>query len=143
MKIKRIQQRGPTECGVASLAMITGLPYEEVLAPFAWRTSEGDGLSTIYMHEWLTRNGWAWQEVYKVHHLGGINQKKDIWPPKPWAPAHLIQARVSAGYHFAVMDADGRVFDPWDGARTSIDHPAYQEIASVIGLWKVSPPLPH
>ena len=112
-------------------------PYIRSLGTLAWRTSEGDGLSPIYMHEWWLRHGWAWQQVYKVHHLGGINQRKDVWPPKSWAPVHLIEARVSAGCHFAVMDAEGYVLDPWDADRTSIDHPAYKEITCVAGLWKV------
>lgn len=137
-EIKYVKQRGGHDCGIASLAMATGLPYEEVLAPFAWRINAGEGLNEVHMLEWFVRNGWAYQQVYKVHHLGGVNQRKEEWPPKPWAPVHLIEARVSAGYHFAVMDAKGRVFDPWDAERTSISHPAYKDLLWVMGLWPVA-----
>lgn len=140
MMITRIQQRCGHDCGVASLAMATGLPYEKVLEPFAWRIDEGEGLNEFQFNDWFVRHGWAWQQVYKVHHLGGINQPKDVWPPKPWAPVHLIEARVSAGYHFAVMDDKGRVFDPWDANRKTLDDPAYQDVIWVMGLWRVGTP---
>lgn len=139
--IAYLRQKGSCDCGIASLAMITGLPYEQVLEPFRYRIESGQGLSDYLMYDWLIREGWAWQVCYKVHHLGAINQRKDVWPPTPWAPVHLIEARVSSGnYHFAVMDADGQVFDPWEPSRTTIDHPDYQEILFVWGMWKVRSP---
>lgn len=140
-EITYIRQKCDCDCGIASLAMVTGLPYDEVLAPFRYRIEAGHGINEALVYDWLIRHGWAWQVGYKVHHIGAMNQPKEVWPPRPWAPVHLVEARVSSGnYHFAVMDSAGRVFDPWEPARTSLDHPDYQDIVFVWGMWKVGAP---
>lgn len=135
MKIERIQQKGQNDCGIAALAMACGVPYETV-EPLLLRGS-GDGVNEPDLYEWLRENGWAWQIVYQNFRALGKYHKRDPWPPEPFAPSHILMVRATRAWHFTVMDKTGRVFDPWTADRTALDHPDYNEISWVMGLWPV------
>lgn len=138
MKIERIQQRGPNDCGIAALAMACDVPYDAVLPLL--EQSSGGGINETDLYDWLANNGWAWQLKYVNHRVArGAYEKRNPWPPKPFAPSHIAQVLASQGWHFTVMDGLGNVFDPWTKDRKSLDHPDYREISWVMGLWRTSP----
>lgn len=136
MKIERIQQRGPNDCGIAAISMACDVPYEQVLP--LMRKGSGAGINENDLYDWLIENGWAWQLVYvnrRVEHAK--YEKRNPWPPKPFAPSHILQVRATQAWHFTVMDTAGEVFDPWSADRKTLSHPDYQEISWVMGLWRI------
>src|SRR5262249_34521491 len=124
--------------GVAALAMACGVSYDSVL-PLLQKGS-GDGVNETDIYDWLIENGWAWQLVYVNRRVANAKyEKRDPWPPLPFAPSHIVQVRATQAWHFTVMDERGAVFDPWTADRKSLDHPDYREISWVMGLWHVGP----
>lgn len=136
--IERIQQRGSYDCGIAALAMACGVSYEVVLPLL--ECGSGNGINEPDLYEWLTVNGFAWQMVYQNYRVAGRYHKREPWPPKPFAPTHIVQVQATQQWHFAVMDGTGEVFDPWTADRKSLAHPDYREISWVMGIWKAREP---
>ena len=132
-----IKQRGEHDCGVAALAMAVGADYETIYEACRDRIEDDRGINELLLHEWLYRHGWAWQQIFRVHQLGGVNVVRETWPPAPWAPVHLCQVLATRDWHFAAMDETGRVFDPWDSSRISLNDPVYRKVSWVMGLWHV------
>lgn len=135
LKIERIQQRRSNDCGIAALAMACGVPYEAVQHVF--KDGSGDGVNDLDLKNWMIENGWAWQEVFPMRRKGGKYVPREVWPPKPFAPSHIITVQATRDWHFTVMDAAGEVFDPWTPDRKSLDHPDYKSVNCVLGLWRV------
>lgn len=140
MKISYVKQRLAHDCGVAALAMAAAVSYERVLRDVDTRVNgEGLGLNESHIREWLFRNGFAYQLIYCWHQLGGTNMRRDVWPAKPWgAPSYIVQLVATQSYHFVAMDKAGRVYDPWDDRRSSLDHPDYREVSFMMGIWPVT-----
>jgi hypothetical protein len=136
-----VAQEHPFGCAVACLAMIVGKTYGEMLA---WLDAEGQpavqrakGLTAPVYCEALARHGCAVAQRHLVDTL--TNERRASWPLAPFAPLHIAETMVSAGGHAVVMLADGTVLDPFDATRTSIAHPDYRQVNTIIGIWKVAP----
>jgi hypothetical protein len=144
--IQRVQQEHTFGCVIASLAMIAGKTYAEVLAEYPW-CAERDGcdIDTVSW-DFLWRHGFAWQQVYPSVPEINRDPSMDVaerralygrkpWPPEPWAPAHLCQVETSMS-HAIVLLADGTVLDPADPARRSLSD--YKRVMNVRGIFDVS-----
>lgn len=147
--VRHVKQQDTYGCVIASLAMISGLTYEEVAAEYPWfRERNGCDLDTV-SYDFLWRHGFAWQQVYPyrpdIAKPEGISMDdwrrdhaRDPWPPKPWAPAHLCQVVVRGGSgvaHCVVMLADGSVLDPLNENRNTLQD--YECVHNARGLWDV------
>ncbi len=105
--IRHVRQEHPFGCVIASLAMIGGETYSEVLAQYPWIVERDggcdlDGVSFDY----LWRHGFAVQVLYPSRPeinrdpSGEIEERRakygrKPWPPEPWAPVHLCQVVTS------------------------------------------------
>lgn len=138
--IQRVRQEHPDGCVVACYAMLTHQTFAEAMAEFVearmWR-EDNRGLSSMWCVQRLTERGWWSQQYYPVHgHFSDEGDrdrfKRAPWPPKPWAPYHLVCVTMPNGFHSVVMLADGTVLDPFvDGPGRLED---YEKVLEVIGL---------
>ena len=138
--VHHVRQKHAWGCGIACLAMVTGDSYDDIYA-LVRSYIEGcedsrKGIHEYHLRDYLNLRGFAYQQV--PHFSALENIKREPWPPKPWAPVHIVQV-FAGSYHFVVMDEVGRVFDPNAEVRTRLDHPDYRDIYYVLGLWKVRP----
>lgn len=142
-----IKQRTPIDCGIASLAMACGIKYEQAAeglvtggAGCLTRLCEAlgdEGLNDDLVKDWLRIQGWAWQEMTRnVWRPGGFVERHP-WPPQPFASVHICFVEASKGWHYCVLDFDGRIRDPFDEGRTSFANANYKRVSSVLGLYKV------
>jgi hypothetical protein len=119
------------DCAVAALAMVTGNPYQELVAELRPRRVPGGGLTGRTVDEYLRRHGFRVE--WRFRQDGGP------WPPGPFAPRHLalvaefFDADGSPGGHAVAMDWQGQVHDPnyalWRRLR---DYPV---VWAVAGVW--------
>lgn len=128
-EIEYVKQRDDWDCGVAVLAMVSGLTYEQVLDDFNGKGIEGVGIGGVLFDWWFVKHGVATQ--------GKTPELDDPWPPEPWAPVHIAYVRATQGAHVCVMDCQGRVFDPFDIKRRTLTHKDYKRVRGVIGIWDI------
>jgi hypothetical protein len=137
-----VRQEHPNGCGLACIAMVTGLGYGEVrdtLTEFLPRERDygEEGIHHGITEWFLGRLGYAWRTLYAGH-------LHDPWPPEPFAPVHIAQVRQPSGNtHYVVVTDDGTVLDPLDGERKRLDvwdvpDGKFSGVNSVMGLWRVS-----
>jgi hypothetical protein len=131
----RVQQRGPDDCGVATVAMLLDVPYDEAMrllaVPYGKRSVIDSAIDAA-----LLEHGRVVGRRYRYNPLTG--KPREDWPPKPFAPRHYALVQVAAGYHAVAMDGAGRVLDPWDERRTSLAHPDYLAVDQVVGVWEAA-----
>lgn len=133
--MRYVKQRESNDCGVAALAMACDMTYEEAAAS-AW-TDRSEGLNDDLVKDFLFRHDWAWQDRNPNIWRGGGYVKLQPWPPAPFANTHICFVEATAGWHYCVLDFDGRVRDPFNQERQSLAHPDYKRIAGVCGLFKI------
>lgn len=148
--VKQEQEKG---CGIAAIAMLLGRTYQQVLfdwpkvieqsdvyedgkvigkTPVTYNDFTNDGTCNQVVDAYLAEKGYAIQRKYK--HKSWMRQDRDIWPPLPFAPAHLCEVKTNSR-HFVVMDNLGMVFDPHFGADRRLKD--YADTYSVAGIWKI------
>jgi hypothetical protein len=138
--VELIRQTHDYGCGIASLAMISGQPYNAVRewlvenwpggtqTPDEWLTTRGihKGIADYY----LAAHGYVWRTVY-----GGW--KLPEWPPRPFAPVHLAHVvQPSGNTHYVVMRADGVVLDPMCDEPRALSDWSY--VNNVQGVWSLA-----
>lgn len=129
-------------CGVAALAMATGMTYDKVASYFVLRDFRKHGMIPNNIDHFLFDHGfvmcrvsqnkdWTWEFPNRVEH----KQLWEFWPPKPFAPAHIAQVvqKMTGNLHFIVLDDKGKIFDPLGIAKTYSD---YRDVLMVTGIWK-------
>lgn len=129
VEVRYIKQRSDWDCGVAVLAMASGLPYEQIIEDFAGKGIEGTGIEGSLFDWWFRKRGLAIQCVTEAI--------EPMWPAEPWAPVHIAYVQATRGSHVCVMDHLGRVFDPFDIRRRTLTHKDYRSVRGVIGIWKL------
>jgi hypothetical protein len=134
--LKYIKQRGEHDCGIAAIAMACHVSYERVEVDLAHCLTDG-GLNDTLVKDWLRRHDWAWQEVSRNLWKGNKFVPVHPWPPAPFASTHICFVEATRDWHYCVMDFEGRVYDPWNENRQTLDHPDYKRIASVLGLFRL------
>jgi hypothetical protein len=147
LSIRHVRQAHSYGCVIASLAMVSGLTYDEVAAQYPWFDDErGVCLDTVGF-DFLWRHGFALQLVYPFRPGPPIRgdgeearrvRARDPWPPLPWAQAHLCQVEMPGGSHCVVMLADGSVLDPLTDERKRLAD--YSRVNNVRGLFDVRAP---
>jgi hypothetical protein len=131
-----VRQEDPSGCGVAVLAMLTGLTYAEVIAEIeaepwyklsAAAFREGHSTNGVVLERYLTDRGWWHSCRYETW--------CSEWPPKPFAPFHTVHVNQPSGNdHYLAMDGRGRVLDPLrEGVFGLADWPS---VGNVVG-WRV------
>jgi hypothetical protein len=130
-------------CTVACLSMIVGTTYETMeswlLAQGLPRTRLEQGLWDGQYLEALDRHGFVYIRRYRCDPF--INgQQRSEWPPRPFAPVHMLCVDVTAGHHAILMTNDGGILDPFKRERTTLQHPDYREIVVIVGVWPRSAP---
>lgn len=118
--------------------MACRVSYETVAADLSSTAESENGLNDTLIKHWLWSNGWAWQEVTRNLFWGNAFVPLHPWPPRPFASTHICFVEATAGWHYCVLDFDGRVYDPWSEVRTSLNHADYKRVASVTGLFRVA-----
>ena len=137
--MQHVRQREQRDCGIAALAMVAGISYEEAQSAFAPAYEpKRTGLIAADLYAALAELGFATQELHWPR-WGGPIKHAGAWPPKPFAPAHLAQLyNAGSGGHFIAMDESGTAYDPArPGPRTLGD---YTEIWTVAGIWPARRP---
>lgn len=137
--IRYVGQPNGYGCAIACVAMITGLTYD---ATETWMIAQGLPLARmvqgihegIYL-EALDRLGFVYVRRYRCDPFHN-RCDRPVWPPDPFAPAHMCSADVRAGHHAFVMLGDGSVLDPFKRERTTIAHPDYLRVDQVVGVWR-------
>lgn len=137
--IDYVSQPNGYGCTIACLAMIAGTTYDamerQVLDWGLPRSRMEQGLWEGQWMEALDRLGFVYARRYRCDAF--INgQERAEWPPRPFAPVHLLCADVAAGSHAIVMLADGSVLDPYKRERTTLQHPDYQKFSQICGVWR-------
>jgi hypothetical protein len=137
--VRHVRQEDACGCVCASLAMVTGRSYAEVRNHSHFRGVDwiSSGITHHAAQGYLSLTGFAAGLVYRW--LPGLVDGKqpalDEWPPRPFAPAHIIA--INGGRHDVVWLPDGTVFDPM------VDEPRHIEacgdVSYVLGVWKVAP----
>lgn len=127
-----VRQDHTEGCGVATLAMLLGRTYADVLAEIAehapeWEANKDRDTSgtTNYTLDWvLARAGAFVQCRYPVWG----------WPMEPFAPLHYASVEQPSGRsHFVVVLEDGRVLDPFrEGVYALTDWPTIQNLTGVV-----------
>jgi hypothetical protein len=118
-----VRQRTEDDCAVAAIATACGVPYEAVAAEFPdpERTT-----TTPAICDFLSRRGFAWQCIARREGKGyACSSSSDPsgkswthgslkeWPPKLWAPLHLVTCDAPAAEDFCKSygrDASGGTF---------------------------------
>lgn len=113
--IQRVQQEDPYGCGVACVAMVSGLSYGEVrrlLGSSVARRLLGGGYGLTYytLFDLLSHLGFACLNLWRTNQLN--ERPRDPWPPEPMADAHICSVSLPTGGHFVVWLRDGTVLDP-------------------------------
>lgn len=133
-------QEHPMECGIACMAMVMGVSLDDSRAAFdrvypgARAKGRGvtEGITNTEIDIVLAECGYAVSRLY----CGTKDNRRDPWPPEPFADLHIAQVAMSNGGHFVVLLRDGTVLDPQHGV-TRIDDPRYgavQNVAAVVPL---------
>lgn len=133
--ISHVRQLDAHGCIVASLAMVSGRTYDQVRTDFP-DLDDRDGLDFRHTEDWLFKNGYAWQVVYKYHPPG--NSERDPWPIAPWAEVHMCEVTMPSGNsHSVVMLADGTVLDPLTDQPTRLSD--YERVGHIRAIYPVTP----
>ena len=135
-EIEHVRQKEPYGCGVACVAMIAGVPYDDVRALLGdWWSGRSSGMSHHVLFELLFHFGFAVQNFFRENQLR--YQPRKPWPPDPTpAPICVALTITAQGGHFVVWLEDGTVLDPLrEGTRTLAD---YEEVWQVVGVYEVS-----
>lgn len=101
--MRHVAQRGDSDCGVATFAMLTDRSYDEALAVIGHEADVPDHTIRV----WLQRDGWF------IRDIDHRSESSGVWPPRPFAERHFaIVTQPSGNGHYVVMEADGTVLDP-------------------------------
>lgn len=124
-------------CGIACLGMLLDLDYNAVreIAP---ELCEKCGVEQEVMDAVLSARGFAVMRVTQYQPFDDTTLPK--WPPKPFAPRHLVlvtQTRKDHVAHWVTTDARGRVYDPADDEYTPSRLSRYYRVESVAGVFPV------
>jgi hypothetical protein len=120
-----VAQEGDKDCGVAVLAMLTDRTLAEARQWIDW---SGDPLKPHQMYYWLWSDGCFLRSVKLRSDLG-----TGEWLAPRFAPAHYAMVTATKGGHWTVVDGDGKLLDPFDASRESMEvYGAVHEIVGVI-----------
>lgn len=129
MNVEWVKQEHERGCGIAALAMIAGMTYQQV-------ADSGAPTGAIYrdMDHWLARHGYAVARRYAVDDgdTAGL----------PFSDLHLCNVLVSPEApvnHWVVMLADGSVLDPLTPERKTLAD--YAQLHNVAAVTKILPPI--
>lgn len=132
--MKHVMQKHKRGCSLASLAMLTGIDYDEILAYFPIDFNE-QGIYEQCLDNYLVDHGFALSRKHKYPKFG---KQREPWPPLPFADMHLCNVKVnqdSPVTHFVIMLGNGDCFDP---LTTDIKHLSdYFEVNNVAGIHKI------
>jgi hypothetical protein len=132
-----VPQRGETDCVIACLAMIRGVSYEVIMDDLRMCWDSGgkeEGIDDDAFYQYLSQHGFAFQIF--THFYGPSLLHRVAWPLKPFAPVHVIGTVMDDGEtHASVMDHAGRIFDPYDTQKTTLDE--YAVVYEMVGIWKL------
>lgn len=121
-----VRQHNSKGCGIACVAMVTGLPYQECKLALFGSLGKVTGMFHDDVVKFITERGFvAGKRKYTREIEGAI---------KPEAALNLLEVRVypdSEGSHFVIMDREGNVLDPMFG-QTELSF--YHEVWSIIGF---------
>jgi hypothetical protein len=134
--IRHVRQEHACGCAIAAIAMVTGLPYAEVLGrlgPDIERlvTRENGGMWNLATFVALQRLGYA----VALETRGEWGRKRDEWTPAPISEVNIAEVLSPVGAHMIVVFPDGKVLDPATDAapRRLSDYYVYW-IAGVVPL---------
>lgn len=132
--MRYVKQEEKMGCGPACLAMVLGESYERSTCRFD-RDFDKKGLSNRRLDRMLAHLGYSVRRVFP--------EKDKPWPPKPFAPVHIVRVRgygklrAARVHHFVVMDWDGGIYDPDNASLTSLH--SYRWTLDVTGIYKHQP----
>lgn len=114
--VEWVAQNDTYGCGVAVLAMLFGISYQEAKARFPAYDPAKHG---IHVDDVLVDFGYALATKWNTFHwrffCNSREEPRNPWPPEPFASTHICKVRVTANspcFHWVVMLADGKVLDP-------------------------------
>jgi hypothetical protein len=132
--IRWVKQEEPCGCGIACLAMLTGVDYWTVRR--AWPDEHNFATGGIDCHDathYLGDRGIAHVMRYRfelgLNRVGAQVIRRD-WP-QPFAPGHIIA--INGSRHDVVLLADGTVLDPQNETPRRLEDVG--EVFLMIGVW--------
>ena len=138
--MRYVAQRGIADCGVAVVAMLADVPYDEALAAFdepaRAKIAERTGTNHIDLERALRAFGFVAFLAVRPEY-GGTARR--LWPPEPIGWQHVVSVRYHCGaYHWAAMDSAGHVYDPADP--TVCQLAAYDEVRELTVIVRPTAP---
>lgn len=140
LQFKNVIQCDSKGCGIAAVAIVANKTYKEVRQYVHLdRDFAQEGMYDTELEGLLEVFGFSYQNHHK--HLARLNTPREVWPPAPFADAHICRVRnlPNTAWHFVIMQKDGRVIDPWWGVIQGLHR--YPEVMQVYGLWKIPVPV--
>ncbi len=133
--IQYVPQRGETDCVIACLAMVTGKSYDEVMEEFApyWKLTSDEGVGDNAFYQYLSQHGYVTQTFKQAYEPSQSNRAE--WPPRPFAPVHVLGVDYLGDEHGIVMDSGGVIFDPYDKSKVGLYE--YPIVYEIVGIWKL------
>lgn len=137
--MRHVRQEHSHECGIACMAMVMGVTLDEARAAYErvypGKRGEGrgvsEGITYVEIDAVLAEHGFATARVWH----GPRDSRREVWPPEPFADAHIATVILANGGHFVVWLRDGAVLDPNASTpRTIADYPNISSVGGVVPL---------
>lgn len=116
MKIQYVRQRGKSDCGVASVAMVTGVTYEKAFLAIGFEDGESEFFTT---HSMLTE---------AIRTLGAeVRWRKfRAWSLVEGRAVVAVNHRYNRQYFHWIVFCEGELFDPYRPERSVVDISRYK-----------------
>lgn len=137
-----VRQEASHECGIACMAMVMGVSLEDARgaydAVYPGGRAKGrgvtEGITDVELDVVLAECGFATARLYS-----GGKKRRAVWPPEPWADAHIATVILVNGGHYVVLLRDGTVLDPMADDPRTLRHPHYISVNSVAAVVPTGP----
>jgi hypothetical protein len=139
LPLKFVYQEQPSGCFAATVAMLLGKSYFEVVRQY-YNMSHDFTKQGSYLRQALEildkHGGFSYQTRYK-HYMPLSSQRED-WP-ESWADIILCEVRNmrDSGLHAVILLADGKVLDPHIGVIENVSlYPSVESMTAIYPLAK-------
>jgi hypothetical protein len=133
MSLTYVRQKHEYGCAIASLAMVTSIPYDDIEREFL-NDFNRSGVKLEHIKAFLQDHGQSLILKQVEGYLDIASSNKHMLVP--FAPAHIVCTSVyvdAETTHSVVMDENGELLDPSDPDRK--DWSKFYYISSVMGCW--------
>jgi hypothetical protein len=118
-RVRWVKQSKSYSCGPACIAMVSGIPEQEILDVLGYRFANNFGVRIKNMEWCLDKLGIACSRVYRD--MLWVDSKKAIL--RLGGTLHRHKRYVDRGHYLVYYN--GKFYDPQHGIRNNLFHPAW------------------